>query len=556
MTAVTSAVRCPQLIYTSARRTLRGSGLGILAHSAAWPAELGLDQRRLGGLVRAPQRDTQGVAMTELGLIRRGSGTVLYRKGDGGTDSSGRRGNYLVHLLWDATGTLTPRELPLLMRWSADSLITLDPTADLEEAVVEPMAAMELALEEVDESAVAGAVERLLADSGEVRLPRILPSGRATVDTVFHAVPWRLLGAASCVDGEEPEGDEARLRVRLVGESWPDQASEFAHAVTRAASEGRLPDSSISREELDAELNVQRWANAEPCSLTGTQAAAVLRSCHGTAWAERHTRATLELLVAEPSLHGPLLAVAQRSERLRIALRHEGMQLVEEALLAGRSIPQGLVDLAGPTQSEASALLHRLEGEGRRLAPMPPDVVELVTAVLDSDPTVHPLQLLPIQQLPQLVRRSRLAEAVLRDLAWTQDLPARRAAARALAQADPGSLPRLASLLGAEEAGSLLAEESRRVVTQEDLERLLDTIAGIPEWRGFALRSVIFNAPREFAVEVMRRRGERILADDGWPNWLIDGVVPRRSYWPSWRRRRAAGDVPDPGRGSGRQRWR
>jgi hypothetical protein len=541
MTAVTSAVRCPQLIYTSARRTLRGSGLGVLAHSAAWPAELGLDQRRLGGLVRAPQRDTHGVATTELGLIRRGGGTVLYRKGDGGTDSSGRRGNYLVHLLWDATGTLTPRELPLLMRWSAESLITLDPTGELEDALVEPMAAMELALDDVDESAVAAAVERLLADSGEVRLPRILPSGRATVDTVFHAVPWRLLGAASCVDGGEPEGDEARLRVRLVEASWPAQASEFAHAVTRAASEGRLPDSSISREELDAELNVQRWANEEPYSLSGRQTAAVLRSLHGTAWAERHARATLDLLVTEPSLEGPLRDVAQRSERLRIELRHAGMELVEEALLAGRSIPQALLDVAGPTQSDASALLHRLEDEGRRLAPMTPDVVELITAALASDPTLHALQLLPLEQLAQLVRRERLAEAVLRDLACTEDLPARRVAALALARANPGSLARLAPLLGAEEAESLLAEEARRVATQEDLQRLLDTIAGIPNWHGFALRSVIFNAPRELGVAVMRRRGERILTDDGWPTWLIEGVMPRRSYWPSFGRRRAAG---------------
>ena len=537
MTAISAAVRCPQLIYTSARRTLRGSGLGVLAHSASWPAELGLDQRRLGGLVRAPQRDLHGVATTELGLIRRGGGAVLYRKGDGGTDSSGRRGNYVVHLLWDATGTLTPRELPLLMRWSAESLITLDPTADLDEALLEPLGAEELGLDPEDELPVAAAVERLLEGEGDVHLPRALPSGRATVGTVFHAVPWRLLAGASCVDGEEPDGDEAQMRIRLDGQVWPAEASAFARAVTAAASEGRLPDSSATVEDLDVELNVQGWADGDPDLLSASQVVSVLRSPAGGRWAELHAGTVLHLLEQDGTARGPLADLSRRSDGVRRALRRAGIELIERRLLAGRSIPQSVLDLAGVTQSDASTLFHRWEDDGRRLGPVARDDVDLVAAVLASDGTLHPLRLLPTDQLGDLVRHPRIAAAVLRDIPSIQDPAIRRAAARALLRDDPGHVEPLATVLSGTELTGLLAEEALDVGTEEDLERLVDAAARIPGRRGLALRSVVFSAPRELAVGVVRRRGAELLADDGWPDWLIDAVVRPRQRARRWGRR-------------------
>src|SRR5206468_2427250 len=96
--------------------------------------------------------------------------------------------------------------------------------------------------------------------------------------------------------------------------------------------------------------------------------------------------------------------------------------------------------------------------------------------------------------------------------------------------------------LSAAELRALLADEALDVATEEDLQRLVDAAARIPGRRGLALRSVLFNAPHGLAVELMRRRGAEVLADDGWPDWLVETVVHRR-HAPRWWGRRGTREV-------------
>ena len=101
---------CPQLVYTSAGRTLEGPGFGVLLMSADWPPSLGTSRSTLGPLIGQP---ADGAAH---GLLTCGGGRLAYAKVALAADDFGRSGNYVVHLLWDATGVLTPRERALRRR--------------------------------------------------------------------------------------------------------------------------------------------------------------------------------------------------------------------------------------------------------------------------------------------------------------------------------------------------------------------------------------------------------------------------------------------------------
>lgn len=139
-------VVCEQLIYTSAARTLKGSrGFGVVAHSIGWPAEW-LD--RDGPLTNLFDFLPQG-ATTLLdslppphSLLRcRVEGRVVVgRKVHVGVDSTNRPGNYLVHLLYPVSGSLTALET--LALWEGEYPLcstpdTLEPSPHLSQLTLQ-----------------------------------------------------------------------------------------------------------------------------------------------------------------------------------------------------------------------------------------------------------------------------------------------------------------------------------------------------------------------------------------------------------------------------------
>lgn len=542
MSAVTEAgVRCPQLVYTSAARVLDGSGFGVLARSAGWPAVLGSDRRRLGPLVSFPRALGRETPPTpQYGLLRRHGGALLFRKESAGTDALGRPGNFVIHLVWDPSGDLTPRELPAMLRVPVAELVSLSPTAELAELVVPTQAARPLDLAERDHVAVASAVDALLGDGGDTLLPAELPSGRPTLDVVFHALPWRLLADVSCRAGGEDLEDTARLRVRFEPAGrWSGRASSRALSVVELARAGRLPDSASSAARLYLEIDAEQWADDDPQSLTAGQVGAVLESGRGAAWLERNAATALALLSSAADLAPRVTRLVRRSEPLRQAVHAAGTTMLEGALLGGGPLPRAVLDVAHVTEVDLTRVLARVQEDGRRLEWMEPETAEFVTAVLAGEPSLHPLRLLPLEQLPDLLSRYRLVEVVLRDLP-AADRSVRRIASLAVLAADPRLIVRLAEHLPMEETEELAGEAARRAETTEGLLLLLEASQQIPGLS--VLRSVLFQATAELASAVLPERAEQLLIDDGWPPRLLRAIkvtARRRRGVPLRRGRRS-----------------
>lgn len=131
---------CEQLVYTSAPRTLDGSGFGVLARSAGWPADPGRSAADGFPAVvsflpqGATHRMTGGAPPQCLALYDVGGQRVAVRKTYRGGDDMGRPGNFLAHGLLDSSGRLTAHDVFAL--WDADLPwrelpAGLLPTADL-----------------------------------------------------------------------------------------------------------------------------------------------------------------------------------------------------------------------------------------------------------------------------------------------------------------------------------------------------------------------------------------------------------------------------------------
>ena len=101
---------CPQLVYTSASRTLEGPGFGVFAMSRDWPRSLGTSRSTLGPLIGQPP---DGEAY---GVLSLAGGRLAYRKIALASDDFGRSGNYVVQLLWDGgcpiRGPSVERDVP------------------------------------------------------------------------------------------------------------------------------------------------------------------------------------------------------------------------------------------------------------------------------------------------------------------------------------------------------------------------------------------------------------------------------------------------------------
>jgi hypothetical protein len=213
--------------------------------------------------------------------------------------------------------------------------------------------------------------------------------------------------------------------------------------------------------------------------------------------------------------------------------------MLEGALLGGGPLPRAVLDVAHVTEVDLTRVLARVQEDGRRLEWMEPETAEFVTAVLAGEPSLHPLRLLPLEQLPDLLSRYRLVEVVLRDLP-AADRSVRRIASLAVLAADPRLIVRLAEHLPMEETEELAGEAARRAETTEGLLLLLEASQQIPGLS--VLRSVLFQATAELASAVLPERAEQLLIDDGWPPRLLRAIkvtARRRRGVPLRRGRRS-----------------
>lgn len=129
-------VTCAQLRYTWAERRLEGTGggFGFVLRSADWPREL-LTEPGIRDLLTGMDDDVRqqppGASATLVSHLRWRQGALLIAKRPVGHDGAGRPGNYAVHALFDATGTLGSLDLEPLVAGGAFVLerdVEIEPT--------------------------------------------------------------------------------------------------------------------------------------------------------------------------------------------------------------------------------------------------------------------------------------------------------------------------------------------------------------------------------------------------------------------------------------------
>jgi hypothetical protein len=520
-----------QLVYTSARRTLEGSGFGVLAHSAGWPEHFGLTGRSLGRLVAAPGGEDDDVA-----LLRQEGGALLCRKHSSGEDALGRSGNYLVHLLWDPRGHLTLREVLSLLDGGMllDSADGLEPTRELPRCALPPQPRRALPVVDVAEAeACVAAVLRRLPAGGSVELPPVLPSGGSSLAVLAAALPRGLLRLLSLVPAwaTDPEQDGGVVTLRLRPAAALERTTETARMVMEDAGAGApVPDALASLVDVENWLRARRWAADEPATLSARQIAVVLRSAEGEEWLLRGG-AEWALKAAEEdadALRG--LKTAAKSAAARELVTGEAVRLLADALLTGRPTPKQalriallevdrIVDMMLTLQDLGG--IDDLDDAGRRL----------VEPAFLAAPTLQPARLFHPALLSELIAVPAVADAALRSLAEDDPL-IRRRTAEALLASDPDWLESLTERLPDQEVHDLLSDEAREA-DEERLDQLVAAAARLPGQRGFALRSLLWQAPPGPAAVVLARRAGEVLAEDGWPPELLRHVElsHKRSAW-------------------------
>jgi hypothetical protein len=522
--------RCEQLVYTSARRTLEGTGFGVLAHSPGWPQHLGLTGRNLGRLAAAPVSGDDEVA-----LLRREGGALVYRKRCSGEDAMGRSGNYLVHLLWDPRGELTLREVVALLEGGAllDDASGLEPTPELPRLAVPLRPRQRLAATTTEAGSCVAAVLRLLQTGGQVELPASLPSGSSSLAVLSAALPRGLLELLSLLpaDAGDLGQDAAVVALRLRPGAALEEPTEAARLVVEAADAGtEVPDSLASWAQLDRWLSARRWAAEDPSILSAQQVGTVLGSDEGERWLVRGGAwRAVEAAEADPGALRALRA-AVTSSAARLLVAEAAARLLTDSLLAGRPTPHRTLRIGGLRDARLVEVMltlqeqggiDRLDDAGRRL---------LETALAAST-ALHPARLLHPGLLSELMSERPVVEAAVRSLA-TDDPLLRRRTAEALLAADPTWLGELEGRLSYQELHDLLADEAREA-DEDRLDQLVVAAVRLPGRRGFALRSLLAQAPAELAAAVLAKRGDDVLEEDGWPAALVREVEVsrRRSAW-------------------------
>ncbi|HSU34856.1 MAG TPA: hypothetical protein VLJ88_04275 [Propionibacteriaceae bacterium] len=109
-------VSCAQYRYTWAERRLDGTGggFGVVLQSGDWPTGLQGDPRLrdlLTNVSPEARRESPETAVAQVTHLRVRGGSLLVAKRPVGTDGAGRPGNYSVHALYDASGTLGALDL-------------------------------------------------------------------------------------------------------------------------------------------------------------------------------------------------------------------------------------------------------------------------------------------------------------------------------------------------------------------------------------------------------------------------------------------------------------
>jgi hypothetical protein len=528
---------CPQLVYTSASRTLEGPGFGVFALSRDWPRAIGTSRSSLGSLVGQP---TAGDAV---GLLHCADGRLAYHKVPIAADDFGRAGNYVVQLLWDGGARLVARDV-LALHHRGGFLEELppggEPSRDAPDVSVPSgrRSAPALSADEVDAlvrglAAVLAAVE---AGAGVVVLPDWMPAGRSVAEVMFDVLPRALTSGVSVhVRTSETMGDTATVRVLVgpyrepAGAAPGDENCARARALLEAAAKGDLcPDRVKSVGELDAWLFADTWMELDPASLTDSQVTAVLVSSGAGRWlgSRRAASVATELAVQDAGIEKALRAAITRDPAARSGVRAVELDAVLRAVFdAGRT---RTTDFAGLTQGDLCAGFTRELAHGRRLDRIGSDAALLVEQALGLG---HDVPLVGLSDdaagLATLAaRRPLVREALLRE--WSSAF-----ASGAWTHAHEELLVQLLRYdadwfgsLGAITPEPALAAALRRAaqpMSVRQVERLAVVVASSEvAGRGWALRHVLFPSrlPAEEVADIIRAHFTLLARDDGWPRPL------------------------------------
>jgi hypothetical protein len=534
---------CPQLVYTSASRTLEGPGFGVFAMSRDWPRSLGTSRSTLGALIGQP---ADGSAY---GVLTLAAGRLAYSKVALASDDFGRSGNYVVQLLWDGGASLTARDVEALHR-SGGFLTRLAPGAEPSReapAVRVPRArraAPSLSYDEMGAlvSPLAAVLAALESGAGTVRLP--------SASALFDILPRSLARDVSLhVGTAETMGDRAPVRV-LAGPYAEPAAGpandDRARVLIEMAGKGELcPDDVGGFDELDAWLFADTWMELDPAALTDSQLLAVLAAPGAGGWLGSPRAASVAIAVASGSrpVEKALRAAVRRDPAALAGVRSAELDAVLRAVFDGGRARTS--DFSGLTQGDLASGFTAEVARGRRLPRLGAEAGLLIEQALGLGHDVPLIGLTTdVEGLAGLVaRRPVVREALLRE--WRQ-APWSTAHDELLAQLicyDPEWFGTLAPISPEESLRSALGWAARQLPARQ-VERLAVTVASSSvAGRGWALRCVLFpcGLPADEVAGIVHQHFELFARDDGWPRSIareMATVEPPPADEPRKRRRR------------------
>lgn len=524
---------CPQLVYTSASRTLEGPGFGVVQVSPDWPAEVGESRATLGPLIALGAGESFGLRHTA-------GGRIAYRTVPAGTDAFGRPGNYLVHLLWDGDGRVTPRDV-LTFRGGGGFLDGLpaeaEPSRELP-AVEVPSARRSLsALTDDDIDALVPCVAAVLgavaAGAGVVGLPARTASGRDVAAVVFDVLPRALASAVALhVGTAAATGDAAPVRVHV--DAGPDVTADVvpdgqdtarARALLEAAAKKELCSDNVRKlETLDRWLFADTWTGLDPASLTPTQLVGVLESEKAGWWLSSPDAVDVACAVAAsaPEVEAALRAALTQHPQAWDRLRDRELDVALSAVFRGAGKADVPIGFTGLTRAELGEAFTAELARGRRLTEVGGAAAALVE---ESVALPHSVALLELtDDLAGLARlatsRPAVREALVREWAGVDEWPASTAALfghllledpdwfLTLGGSTPPSVVRAALPWAAERLAASMVERLAVTVAASEL-------AG----QGWALRDVLFRSglADEEVAAIVARSFLVLAGDDGWP---------------------------------------
>ncbi|MCZ2849148.1 hypothetical protein [Modestobacter sp. VKM Ac-2978] len=522
---------CPQLVYTSASRTLEGPGFGVVQLSPDWPVEVGDSRATLGPLI--------GLGAGEsCGLLHTAGGRIAYRKVPAGTDAFGRPGNYLVHLLWDGDGRVTPRDV-LTFRNSGGFLDELPGDAEPSRkvpAVEVPSARRSLSAltdEDVDAlvPSVAAVLAAVAAGAGVVGLPARTTAGRDVAEAVFDVLPRALASAVALhVGTASASGDAAPVRVHVgpdvPADVVPDgQDTARARALLEAAAKKELCSDNVRKlETLDRWLFTDTWTGMDPASLTPPQLVGVLESEKAGWWLSSPDAVDVACAVAASS---PEVEVALRTALTQHPdawdrLRDRELDAALTAVFGGAAQAAVPTGFTGLTRAELCEAFVDELARGRRLTEVGGAAATLVE---ESVTLAQPVALLELtDDLAGLARlatsRPVVREALVRQWAGVDEWPASSASLLGhLLLEDPDWFLTLSGSAPSSVVRAALPWAAERLAAAQ-VERLAVTLAASElAGQGWALRDVLFRSglPEEEVAAIVARNFLVLAGDDGWP---------------------------------------